>query len=173
MGEDKGGGFYYSPPIKGGEITSPLAPLSLSLWERVGVRGGEGELMQKFEEAMNDDFNAAQAIGYLNTELHHLNSIRSKSSEFLKGVANIRKIGDVLGFFGQNPYEYFEREKSEGLASIGISEDEIKRLISEREMARKEKKWKDGDRIRDELSQKGIILEDSPQGTVWKVRSKQ
>jgi len=152
-----------SPPIKGGEITSPLA----------GEGWGEGELMQKFEEAMNDDFNAAQVIGYLNTELHHLNSIRSKSSEFLKGVANIRKIGDVLGFFGQNPYEYFEREKSEGLASIGISEDEIKRLISEREMARKEKKWKDGDRIRDELSQKGIILEDSPQGTVWKVRSKQ
>src|SRR3989338_6036605 len=130
VGEDKGGGFYYSPPIKGGEITSPLA----------GEGWGEGELMQKFEEAMNDDFNAAQAIGYLNTELHHLNSIRSKSSEFLKGVANIRKIGDVLGFFGQNPYEYFEREKSEGLASIGISEDEIKRLISEREMARKEKK---------------------------------
>ena len=42
VGEDKGGGFYYSPPIKGGEIPSPLAPLPLSLWERVGVRGGRG-----------------------------------------------------------------------------------------------------------------------------------
>jgi len=152
-----------SPPIKGGEITSPLA----------GEGWGEGELMQKFENAMGDDFNTAQAIGHLNTELHHLNSIRSKSSEFLKGVANIRKIGDVLGLFGQNPNEYFEREKSVGLASIGISEDEIKRLINEREKARREKRWKDGDKIRDELSQKGIILEDSPQGTVWKVRSKQ
>jgi len=152
-----------SPPIKGGEITSPLA----------GEGWGEGELMQKFEEAMNDDFNAAQAIGYLNTELHRLNGIRNKGSEFLQGIATLIKIGKVLGLFEQNPAEYFEREKSEGLASIGISEDEIKRLISEREMARKEKKWKDGDRIRDELSQKGIILEDSPQGTVWKVRSKQ
>ena len=88
------------------------------------------------------------------------------------GVASIKKIGGVLGLFGQNPAEYFEREKSEGLASIGISEDEIKRLISEREKARKEKRWKDGDKIRDELSQKGIILEDSPQGTKWKINIK-
>ena len=138
-----------------------------------GVNEGKSELILKFEEAMNDDFNTAQAIGYLNTELHRLNGIRNKGSEFLQGIATLIKIGKVLGLFEQNPAEYFEREKSEGLASIGISEDEIKRLISEREMARKEKKWKDGDRIRDELSQKGIILEDSPQGTVWKVRSKQ
>ncbi|MBI5749174.1 MAG: cysteine--tRNA ligase, partial [Nitrospinae bacterium] len=132
--------------------------------------GVDNELIQKFEEAMNDDFNTAQVIGYLNTELHHLNSMRSKSSEFLTGVSSIKKIGDVLGLFSQNPAGYFEREKSEGLASIGISEDEIKRLISEREMARKEKRWKDGDRIRDELNQKGIILEDSPQGTKWKIK---
>lgn len=134
------------------------------------VDEGKSEIILKFEEAMNDDFNTAQVIGYLNTELHHLNSMRSKSSEFLIGVASIKKIGGVLGLFEQNPAEYFEREKSEGLASIGISEGEIKRLISERERARKEKRWADGDRIRDELSQKGIILEDAPQGTKWKVK---
>ncbi len=128
------------------------------------------QLIQKFEEAMNDDFNTAQAIGYLNTELHRLNSIRNKGSEFLQGIATLIKIGKVLGLFEQNPAEYFEREKSEGLASIGILEGEIKRLISERERARKEKRWKDGDRIRDELSQKGIILEDTPQGTIWKIK---
>ncbi len=134
--------------------------------------GVDNELIQKFEEAMNDDFNTAQAIGYLNTELHRLNGIRNKGSEFLQGIATLIKIGKVLGLFEQNPAEYFEREKSEGLASIGISEGEIKRLISERERARKEKRWKDGDRIRDELSQKGIILEDSPQGTKWKIKVK-
>ena len=155
--------------IKGGEIPSPL-------W---GEGRSEGELILKFEEAMDDDFNTAQAIGYLNTELHHLNSMRSKSSEFgvrssefLRGVASIRNIGDVLGLFGQNSAEYFEREKSEGLASIDISEGEIKRLINERERARKEKRWADGDRIRNELSQKGIILEDAPQGTKWKIKVK-
>ena len=141
--------------------------------KELGVNEGKSELILKFEEAMNDDFNTAQAIGYLNTELHRLNGIRNKGSEFLQGIATLIKIGKVLGLFEQNPAEYFEREKSEGLASIGISEGEIKRLISERERARKEKRWKDGDRIRDELSQKGIILEDSPQGTIWKVRSKQ
>ncbi len=155
-----------------GVSPSPLMPSSFNSSPLVGEGWGEGELIQKFEEDMNDDFNTAQVIGHLNTELHHLNSIRSKRSEFLMGVASIKKIGGVLGLFGQNPAEYFEREKSEGLASIGISEDEIKRLISERERARKEKRWKDGDKIRDELSQKGIILEDSPQGTKWKINIK-
>ena len=150
------------------------------------IKEFDNELMQKFEEAMNDDFNTAQVIGYMNTELHRLNGMRSliemptppasptyKGGEFLMGIAALKKIGEVLGLFNQNPAEYFEKEKSTGLASISISEDEIKRLIDEREKARKEKRWADADRIRSELGQKGIILEDTPKGTVWKVRSKQ
>jgi cysteinyl-tRNA synthetase len=150
-----------SPPIKGGEVLSPLV--------------GERELIQKFEDAMNDDFNTAQAIGHLNIELHRLNGMRNladRASEFLKGIATLKKTGSVLGLFGQDTIEYFKREKSEGLASIGLSEDEIESLIYEREKARKEKRWSDGDRIRNELAQKGIILEDTPQGTVWKIKVK-
>jgi cysteinyl-tRNA synthetase len=168
-----------SPPIKGGEIPSHLAPHSLSLWERVGVRGvDEGELIQKFEEAMNDDFNTAQVIGYMNTELHRLNGMRGNSSElgvgssgFLKGIASLKKIGAVLGLFNQNPALYFEKEKAIGIQAIGITEDEIGRLITERERARREKKWADADRIRNELNLKGVILEDTPQGTKWKVKT--
>ncbi|MEK6546242.1 MAG: DALR domain-containing protein, partial [Nitrospinota bacterium] len=145
------------------------------------------QLIQKFEEAMNDDFNTAQVIGYMNTELHHLNGMRNLverstsplsppykggegGGEFLKSIVALKKIGEVLGLFNQNPAEYFEKEKSTGLATISISEDEIKRLIDERERARKERRWADADRIRSELGQKGIILEDTPEGTKWKIK---
>jgi cysteinyl-tRNA synthetase len=129
------------------------------------------QLIQKFEEAMNDDFNTAQVIGYMNTELHKLNSMRSLIGKGeIKSIVALKKIGEVLGLFNQNPAEYFEKEKSTGLATISISEDEIKRLIDERGRARKERRWADADRIRSELGQKGIILEDTPEGTKWKVK---
>jgi len=46
--------------------------------------------------------------------------------EFLIGIATLKKIGEVMGLFNQDPTEYFEKEKSTGLATISISEDEIK-----------------------------------------------
>lgn len=142
-----------------------------------GEGEGERKLIQKFEEAMNDDFNTAQVIGYMNTELHLLNGIRNnspefkvRSSEFLNGIAALKKIGSVLGLFNQKPALYFEKEKAMGIQSIGISEEDINRLITEREKARKEKRWADADRIRSKLNLKGIIIEDTPQGAKWKVK---
>lgn len=141
-----------------------------------GMEGFDRELIQKFEEAMNDDFNTAQVMGHLNTELHRLNSMRNlteRTDEFLKGVTSFRRVGDVLGLFSQNPDKYFKKMGASylhGYISFIPSEVEIKKLIKERDEARKEKRWKDGDRIRDELNQKGIILEDSPQGTKWKIK---
>jgi cysteinyl-tRNA synthetase len=132
----------------------------------------DNELIQRFEEAMNDDFNTAQVIGHLNSELHHLNSKRGGEvrDEFLREITTLKNIGGVLGLFGQNPVEYFEKEKSIGIASLGISEEEVLRLIDEREKARREKRWSDADRIRNDLSLKGIILEDTPRGTKWKIK---
>src|SRR3972149_6883997 len=82
------------------------------------IKEFDNELVQKFEEAMNDDFNTAQVIGYMNTELHRLNGMRSLIGKGeIKGIAALKKIGEVLGLFNQNPAEYFEKEKSTGLAS--------------------------------------------------------
>ncbi|MBI3814067.1 MAG: cysteine--tRNA ligase [Nitrospinae bacterium] len=172
-----------NPPFSKGEIKSS-PPL-----EKGGEGGFEGELIRKFEDAMNDDFNTAQVIGYMNTELHRLNGMRNilegsrvkgqgsrgemqdvEFGNFLKGIAALKKIGEVFGLFSQNPTDYFEKEKAVGIQAIGITEDEIGRLITERESARREKRWADADSIRSELSRQGIIIEDTPQGAKWKVR---
>jgi len=59
-----------------------------------------------------------------------------------------------------------------GLSSYSetVDEDEVKRLIQERITARAEKDWAKADAIRDRLDEMGIILEDGPQGTSWRVK---
>jgi cysteinyl-tRNA synthetase len=53
---------------------------------------------------------------------------------------------------------------------LNLAEDEILRLIDERNLARKEKSWKGADEIRNDLLSKGIVLEDTPTGTIWKIK---
>ena len=48
--------------------------------------------------------------------------------------------------------------------------DEIKKLIEMREVARKNKNWSESDRIRDELNSRGLLIEDTPEGTTWKFK---
>ena len=56
------------------------------------------------------------------------------------------------------------------MKGITISEEEILKLIEERRVAREEKNWKKADQVREELSNQGILLKDTPQGTTWKVK---
>ena len=72
----------------------------------------------------------------------------------------------MLGVFNKPLEDYFDAKKK----YIKISEDEIKRLINERNNARRSKNWARADEIRAELEDKGIILEDRSDGTIWKVK---
>jgi cysteinyl-tRNA synthetase len=54
---------------------------------------------------------------------------------------------------------------------LKIAPDEIQRLIEQRNLARKQQDWGKADAIRKELSEMGVFLEDTPQGTIWRVKS--
>jgi len=133
----------------------------------------------KFEEAMDDDFNTAQALGHLHDLQRQLNSLMDLSKgqpnlEILslleQGLDHFSKTGWVFGLFREDPHQYFDQEREEGLKRLGLSEQEILQWIEERESARKEKDWKRADEIRNALLLKGIILEDTPSGTHWKLK---
>ncbi len=133
----------------------------------------------KFEEAMDDDFNTAQALGYLHDLQRQLNSLTDLSKgqptlEILslleQGLDQFSKTGWVFGLFREDPHQYFDQEREEGLKRLGLSQQEILQWIEERESARKEKDWKRADEIRNALLLKGIILEDTPSGTHWKLK---
>ena len=115
------------------------------------------EFVEGFETAMEDDFNTADAIASIFELVKFANTTATveSSKEYLKGLHDlIVKLADVLGLIV---------EKEEEL----LAED-IEKLIEERQAARKEKNFKRADEIRNELLEKGIILEDTREGVKWK-----
>jgi cysteinyl-tRNA synthetase len=133
----------------------------------------------RFEEAMDDDFNTAQAIGYLYDLQNKINILldaaKNKPTEDViqmlkQGFEHLSRTGGVLGLFQEGPENYVKAQKKEGLKKLNLSEVAVLKLIEARNDARKEKNWKRADEIRNELLSKGIVLEDTLSGTQWKLK---
>ncbi|MCX8034500.1 MAG: cysteine--tRNA ligase, partial [Thermodesulfovibrio sp.] len=80
----------------------------------------------------------------------------------------LREIGGVLNLFQRKAIDWYRDLLK--VKKIDITEDEIEKLIIERSQARKDKNWQRADEIRNKLFEKGIILEDKLDKTVWKVK---
>jgi cysteinyl-tRNA synthetase len=133
------------------------------------------QLKKRFEEAMDDDFNTALALGHVFEFVRDINKfIDSKPSGMeVRGLLQrsleiLSEVGGVLNIFRRTPAEWYRSLISK--KKIGLSEKEIYEKIKERQDARKKKEWHVADRIRKELEEKGIILEDKEVRTDWRVR---
>jgi cysteinyl-tRNA synthetase len=144
-----------------------------------GCRQALESFKTRFEEAMDDDFNTAQALGYFYDLQRHLNILLEISKghpteeilSLLKlALSHFSHMGWIFGLFQVDPETYLEEKKREGLKKLNLFEEEILGSIEERNRARKEKNWKRADEIRDDLLSKGILLEDTPSGTIWKMK---
>ncbi|RMF92967.1 MAG: cysteine--tRNA ligase [Candidatus Schekmanbacteria bacterium] len=148
--------------------------------ERLDSVKGKGKrdassFMKSFEEAMDDDFNTALAIGRLfeyvkeiNKSASSLDATKSNNrGKLANSCAEILMAGKILGILSHTPDEWFKKARTTQQLDT-LSEEEIEELIAKRSEARQQKNWAEADRIRDELKSKGIILEDGPQGTTWK-----
>jgi cysteinyl-tRNA synthetase len=138
------------------------------------IRGFE----DNFQQALDDDFNTAQAIGHLYELARQLNrrmdAIRPKelkglSNQFNTAIGLFRQCGQILGILTLSPQDFFEQERTRLLIKKGLSGEEIERLIAERNQARKEKNWGRADNLRDRLNEMKVLLRDTPQGTVWQI----
>ncbi|MBN1571925.1 MAG: cysteine--tRNA ligase [Deltaproteobacteria bacterium] len=131
-----------------------------------------------FTEAMDDDFNTAMALGKLFDFVHAVNrfldrpgDLSAEDIEALKEAQRrIEEATSVFGILQKDPNVYFEEIKSLKLSETEIDPLEIERLIAERTEARANKDFAAADRIRDDLAEMGVILEDSPSGTMWKLK---
>ena len=113
-----------------------------------------GNLEQKFEDAMSDDLNTADAIASIFEMVSHANIISKAgaSKEYAKEAkVKIQNLCDIIGIMQNRADSSHEDEK-------------IKKLVNERQEARKSKNYARADEIRDELSKMGITLKDTPQG---------
>ncbi|WP_291651587.1 cysteine--tRNA ligase [Clostridium sp.] len=112
---------------------------------------------QKYIEKMDDDFNTADAITAIFDLIKDINtnvSIDSSKELCESALSLIRELGNPLGIL----------QKS----TKGSLEEEIERLIAERQQARKDRNFALADKIRDDLKARNIVLEDTPQGVRWK-----
>ena len=133
-------------------------------------------LRTRFEEAMDDDFNTALALGHMYELLREINRfLDSKPSGDVAlslisdAIRALRETGAVLNVFQRSPKEWHLSLLRTRVPDM--TEEEIQKKIELRASARKEKDWKRADAIRDELKEKGIILEDTPSGTIWRVKA--
>jgi cysteinyl-tRNA synthetase len=168
------------------ELNKPILPSPSKghdLGEGASVIGNGRKAIEsfqaQFEEAMDDDFNTAQALGYFYDLQTHLNSLLSLSkgqptkeilSMLKQGFDHFTTKGWIFGLFREDPGAYLAQQKKEGLKKLNLSEEEIIKFIEERSAARKEKNWKRADEIRSYLFSRGIVLEDIPSGTIWKLK---
>ena len=156
-----------------GTITEVGAVLSAAeLAEKVDA------LMPRFREAMDDDFNTAQALGVLFDTVRTLNRFLSEGGGqsaadrvTLQSLrATVAEIGTVLGLFQIIPADWLAAREAVKVQNLQIMPDEIEALIAERAEVRKNKDFKRSDEIRDYLLAREIQLFDTPQGTTWKAK---
>jgi cysteinyl-tRNA synthetase len=142
--------------------------------EETAARKNVDAFAQRFEEAMDDDFNTAAALAPLFELSRDLNRVLQGPSEgdkeiLHKGKEALALAGKVLGIFQQDPHVFLEQEQQRKAKTLTISPEEIEKLITERNEARHGKNWARADEIRNQLASRGIVLEDGPQGTTWRV----
>ncbi|MBA0207279.1 cysteine--tRNA ligase [Pectobacterium aroidearum] len=128
------------------------------------AQGGE-EFEARFREAMDDDFNTPEAYSVLFDMAREVNRLKTEDALAANQLASaLRKLSGVLGLLEQNPEQFLQN-------GAQVDNDEVKEieaLIQQRKDARAAKDWALADQARDRLNEMGIVLEDGPEGTIWR-----
>ncbi|NLC21015.1 MAG: cysteine--tRNA ligase [Halomonadaceae bacterium] len=118
----------------------------------------------RFTAAMDDDLNTPEALSVLFELARELNRAKQEDPAEAPGLAaELRRLGGVLGLFGQEPASFLKGVQ----AALPLAEEEIEARIARRTAAKQARDFAAADAIRDELAALGIVLKDSREGTRW------
>jgi cysteinyl-tRNA synthetase len=122
--------------------------------------------IRRFRAAMDDDFNTPDALAVAQNVARELNLAKAagdvrKSADM---AATLRAMGAVLGVLQQDPEKFLKRSADAG----GLSDAQVEALLAARNAARAAKNYAESDRIRAQLNDAGILLDDKAGGTQWR-----
>jgi cysteinyl-tRNA synthetase len=156
------------------ELTGPYVRESHTITAALLGETEADDLTKRFIGVMDDDLNTAAALGLLFDKVHELNRLLDTSpfNEDLRSYLQRERAALIecalsLGLLWDQPSQLLgELTRSPGEIDAG----EIESMIRQRDRARKERDWARADSIREDLFRRGIILEDGPKGTNWRLR---
>ena len=120
-----------------------------------------GSHAQRFKDAMDDDFNTPEAVAVLFDLASEVNRTGS-----LADMALLKSMGGLLGLLQRDPQQHLQDESVVGDAKF--TPERIEEMIQQRLSARAARNFAEADRIRKDLSDADILLEDGPDGTSWR-----
>ena len=133
-----------------------------------GVEGGvelTGEYVERFNAAMDDDFNSREALAVLFDMAREVNKRKRDDVNSASSLASqLKALGNIMGLLMQDPADFLRGEAADG----DLSDAEIGDLMEQRNQAKVDRDFARADAIRDELKNQGVVLEDSREGTRWR-----
>jgi cysteinyl-tRNA synthetase len=136
-------------------------------------------LEERYQQAMDNDFNTAQAQAILFDTAKILNKIEGLLPEnpsredvrlLRETMVIFKKLAGIMGLLQEDAATFLQHRKTVLLEGLDIDEKTIEAMIKERDEARIVRNWARSDQIRDELLIKNIELKDSPGGTTWEIK---
>jgi cysteinyl-tRNA synthetase len=121
---------------------------------------------EQFDKALSDDFNTANAMAVLFDLARDINREKTENPEYANSLASLLKyLAGIIGLLQDDAETYL---KSQVHGAVGLADEVIEEMIQQRLNARNNKNWGEADRIRDELVDAGISIEDGADGTRWR-----
>jgi len=160
---------HYRSPVNYSEdnlsqLQSGLDRFYLALRDLPDVPEAKTKFEDQFNEAMDDDFNTPVAMSVLFDMAHEIQRLREQDDMQTAGKLGktLVRLAKIFGIVQRDPNDYFQGK----LDSKDV--EKIEALIAERDQARADKDWNRADKVRDKLTNLGVVIEDSAQGTTWR-----
>jgi cysteinyl-tRNA synthetase len=134
------------------------------------LTGTLSPFLAEFAAAMDDDLNAAKALGLVFDRVRELNRVLDAGDHAAAATirGDLRRVAAVFGVLGEEPARFLEAARTSARDRVRLSEEEIAAAIAARDAARQRRDFRAADAIRTRLREQGVLLEDTPSGTVWK-----